>query len=448
MSWFNRLFDRQPAEPGVVTARSVTFDTTGCKVTSRSEDRIEWRDLHGDTIVASLDRGGSEVWPSPGDPPALDDHYRTEVAARRGGIVSIDPTEVCGLPACLVVTKFEELPAYVYEGTLAIPLQDVRFNLTMRAREHGTTGIREAFVSMVLFGHGFLTPPTPTGKPGPIRIPGWCIDPYEAAFDDTALCSVSDDERLDALFADHPLAKVRRWLATLPETLRIAPDVVPALSHGPQVPGREPRSRRSGVMSSFAVGMFFMRVGRMDVAERHFAEAVPLLDGEPAADGVDCATALTFLGLTREMQGRFVEAEWAMSRALPMFRAAVGDTDARTAQAASNLGRVCLNLGRIADADRLFREAVPVFEAGALDSDLAVALNGLGLVHAARGEHRDAIPLFERALEHFERAEKASGSPIADCATVLRNLARSFDSLGDRARAEEARARAARRKKS
>lgn len=63
------------------------------------------------------------------------------------------------------------------------------------------------------------------------------------------------------------------------------------------------------------------------------------------------------------------------------------------------------------------------------------ALNGLGLVHNARGLYVQALSCFERALEII-RTEH--GPEFSDCATVLRNMAISLQEIGEGRRAEDA----------
>ena len=74
-------------------------------------------------------------------------------------------------------------------------------------------------------------------------------------------------------------------------------------------------------------------------------------------------------------------------------------------------------------------------------SNAAVALNGLGLVRNQQGRYSDAIPLFEKALSGFEAAH---GPDFPDVATVLRNMAFSWQKLGDDRKARELLQRAAR----
>lgn len=51
-------------------------------------------------------------------------------------------------------------------------------------------------------------PPSRTGT----RVAGWFVDPYDPAWDDTALREYSDDERADVVFPNHPLSRVRTRL--------------------------------------------------------------------------------------------------------------------------------------------------------------------------------------------------------------------------------------------
>jgi len=101
----------------------------------------------------------------------------------------------------------------------------------MVAGEQGTTGVREAVVTADLMNQGKLT------------IDGykkyWCQDPYEPAYrgaDRSVLRSMSDDERYDEKFPEHPLSKVRRLLATLPSHVEYYSPIVPSRSDG-LIPG-------------------------------------------------------------------------------------------------------------------------------------------------------------------------------------------------------------------
>jgi hypothetical protein len=83
------------------------------------------------------------------------------------------------------------------------------------AGERGTTGVREAGVTAELMKAGKLTPQNFESS--------WASDPYDASYhgvDRSVLRFISDDERYDERFPEHPLSKVRRVLAALPTAVR------------------------------------------------------------------------------------------------------------------------------------------------------------------------------------------------------------------------------------
>ena len=81
---------------------------------------------------------------------------------------------------------------------------------TIVAREHGTTGIREALITSDLMNKGKLTLESYKAS--------WAQDPYDSSYcgvDRSILRCMSDDESYDQLFPQHPLSKVRRELYRL-----------------------------------------------------------------------------------------------------------------------------------------------------------------------------------------------------------------------------------------
>ena len=77
------------------------------------------------------------------------------------------------------------------------------------------TGVREAVVASNLMNAGKLTAEDYKRY--------WAEDPYEAAYrgvDRSVMRFMSDDESYDEQFPQHPLSKVRRVLAMLPNTMQ------------------------------------------------------------------------------------------------------------------------------------------------------------------------------------------------------------------------------------
>jgi len=312
MSWSTWFSKEEPRQPGRPTLRSVRFDTTGWRVDKKTPDSIEWRDLDGDVCIAQLVRIEAEATVPPSSLTEARVSFRTAAAPRKGGIVSVEQTDCHGILLTKAITKFEDLPAYTYEGTLEIPLRKATYTLSLMADEHGTTGTREAVTTAHLFQLGELKIPA-GGPPGVRRkLDGWFRDPYDAAYQGPTLHSLSDDERLDTLFPKHPLSKIRLWFAKIEETLSVDDDVRRDSTRS--IPGASNTGTADHTphrMSAFAIGMLYMEAGRFDLAERFFTEAIPLQGGEPPPDDVGVARKLMCLGLVREYQTKGVEAEWS-----------------------------------------------------------------------------------------------------------------------------------------
>jgi tetratricopeptide (TPR) repeat protein len=183
-----------------------------------------------------------------------------------------------------------------------------------------------------------------------------------------------------------------------------------------------------------------LEAGRFDEGERLLVVSISELERAVSVHDVLFAKHQVFLGLAQDCQGRYLDAESALSQARRIFKQNLGDDDLLTAQATLNLARVYISLERHNEAEPLLLRALSVFnEKHAPESNAGVALNGLRLVRNARGLYSEAIPCFEQALQIFERLH---GPDFVDCATTLRNLAASLRHAGNDRRAEEALERA------
>ena len=199
--------------------RLPTFETTGWHERQRSETNVVWTSDEGDSLTVN----GSA---SPGVPPFSNlEVWRTlcrGIAEDRGGaIVSGESFEEGAAPVFEFIYKREDGAGYLYGGQLFIPHQETVWVIGASAREHGTTGTREALVTAQLAGQGRLEiEPTPdaTGAGGKIR--NWFRDPYDPKYSGRVLRSIADDEEYDALVPHHPLSRLRRTLMTVRRTLR------------------------------------------------------------------------------------------------------------------------------------------------------------------------------------------------------------------------------------
>src|SRR5271166_5565897 len=128
------------------------FDTSGWigwKEEERLPTFVVWRHQLDDVLSAALIQDPVD------NPPVYNQEalrsYCRNLAARSGaGIVSVDIVEIGGAQALQLIYKREQLPTYIYTGMLVITLGRVEFVLRAVYGEHGTTGVREAFITSQL----------------------------------------------------------------------------------------------------------------------------------------------------------------------------------------------------------------------------------------------------------------------------------------------------------
>lgn len=460
----------------------VQFDTADWKPIRAASGTSQWQDGDGDTLRVRISHEPARFLADLVDLPSLRQHYRLQAEAAHGAIVSVEMVSVHGVPAVEVITKFERLPAYAFEGTLVFPFEASHCIVTIGSIERGTTGVRDAIITSHLVGRGELGLELPEkGAVGSMK--GWFQDPYLEDYRGVMLHSLSDDERLDPLFPRHPLSKVRRALARVEETATLdgTARADPRLPTGLVAASRDSKGgpdRARRPLAAVSVASLYMQAGQFDVAESMLRESllapsgsgdstfaettmelarVHLLRGKsgeavaelrrvvemrerPTIRNRSLAESLLLLGLAYDSRSEFSEAESTLRRALSLLGPAGNETDLLRATVTLNLGRVCISQGKVADAEPLFEQSLRDFEkrdrAGG-GTNTAIALNGLGLVANQREKYSNALELFEKALEIFEDAH------APDAATVLRNMSFSWQKLGNDAKAKSCLERAA-----
>jgi hypothetical protein len=180
-----------------------------------------WRDVDGDVLsLGSLGILTESFWHSDRpDEIELRKWCRGLAESRGGGLI-----EAFALDGEVrLIYKRLQKPAYTYTGMLIARVRQEWLIWTMVAGERGTTGVREAVVTANLMDAGKLTIDDYKLY--------WAQDPYEPTYrgvDRSVLRFMSDDEIYDEQFPQHPLSKVRRNLATLPNYVEYGPFVAQA----------------------------------------------------------------------------------------------------------------------------------------------------------------------------------------------------------------------------
>lgn len=174
-----------------------------------------WRDPTGDVLTLSA------VDPQSPDPLfACSNEAELRVFARRmaesrgGGL--IEAAMVAPPPGSVNRLIYKRLhgTGYAYTGMLIMVGPRTTLVWTAVAGERGTTGLREATVTVEMMRSGALTLESYQRS--------WAQDPYDPSYqgaDRRVLRFLSDDERYDERFPEHPLSTIRRVLAAIPSSV-------------------------------------------------------------------------------------------------------------------------------------------------------------------------------------------------------------------------------------
>lgn len=187
---------------------SIRFDTTGYDPQGEPQPgkvRV-WHTPPGDGL-------GVFFFPVPPDLPKdaasveeLASFYRRALGDSGGRLVEVSVVVAGGVPAVRTLLSVPQQPGgRAYVGSLTVPFRDFSFVLKCQCAERGTTGVKEALLFARLPADG---PPMQV-EGERCHVPGW--DP--------------DDERHDAEFPDHPVARARRVLTRVVGSLTVGPEI-------------------------------------------------------------------------------------------------------------------------------------------------------------------------------------------------------------------------------
>ena len=207
------LAQSAPAKPAAVNKQTSLVHLNMPQWTEEApKDGVRyWRDSDGDILSLAV-LPNKEVYPLASDETEQRKWCRSAAERRDAGLIEVRSVPSKIRPSASFINKRLKKPAYIYTGQLFTWVHGASVVWTVVAFERGTTGVREAVVTASLMNNGKLT------------LDGyeqsWAQDPYDPAYhgvDQSVLRFMSDDESYDEQFPKHPLSKVRRVLAALPE---------------------------------------------------------------------------------------------------------------------------------------------------------------------------------------------------------------------------------------
>ena len=167
--------------------------------------------------------------------------------------------------------------------------------------------------------------------------------------------------------------------------------------------------------------------GDADKAVELFQSAMKKLEDADARDSYAYVSILNNLALAFQSKGDLTQALEYASKALELMRAGSGN-EHEVASSLNNLASIRLGLGQLDTADELIAEALGMFEAmPEPDVHHAAALTTKAVLMCRKGNHRESLSDFRRALELTKRF---FGENI-EFAVCRRNISEVFELLGD-----------------
>ena len=201
----------------------VTFDTSGWHEHERSEKWIVWGN-GGDILSLAVVPVSRTTFKPMEREYWLDDARKM---ATPGGIVSVDSCTAACHPAIQIIYKRQKGLGYRYTGILLVEFGEYLCQVTVVCDERGPTGVREAMLQPGLLDDGTIKIQeypfyVKVFKRESGYLEGWFTDPYDPKYKGKVLRSVTDNEKYDEEFPDHPLSRLRSTLKTVRESLHFS----------------------------------------------------------------------------------------------------------------------------------------------------------------------------------------------------------------------------------
>lgn len=212
MPWWKRFMRGGSEVDSDERFRAVHLTLPGW-VEQGTEDGLRvWRDASEDVLSLAIPEDHFEL-PDLSDISLVRGWSRSLAEARDAGLIEVRVSDGKHGVGMGLIYKRLDRPAYCFTGMLFVPSQNHVW--TVVAVERGMTGSREATVTTELADDGELTPE---------NYEGYWRDPYDPSYsgvDVSVLRFISDDESYDERFPAHPLSKVRRVMAALPNSVQV-----------------------------------------------------------------------------------------------------------------------------------------------------------------------------------------------------------------------------------
>lgn len=193
-----------------VSVNSVRFNTAGWERGTASRDQIIWSKPGAELILHLIDQPAA----MPADASRLDEIRQVMRQSARdngGAIVESEVEKIAGYPCLKNILKFPMKPyGMSYIAMLTFPFKTCRFVIKIQAQETGVTGFRDTVIHQKLESEGVLKADDWSA---------WMHDPYDHAITEGIQYNLSEDEKFDSLFPDHPLSLIRNTIKAIESSI-------------------------------------------------------------------------------------------------------------------------------------------------------------------------------------------------------------------------------------
>jgi hypothetical protein len=205
--------------PPIDPLHAVHLEMTDWKEDQPHDKMRWWSNPHGDALTLAI-VGSLMGFPRLSDEQAWQKWARGLAESRTAGLIEVRASSGKNGAGMALIYKRLNKPAYAFTGMLIVLKGDASQVWTAVAKECGTTGVREALVTDELLKSGYTIEDYKSS---------FAQDPYDPSYlgvERSLLRFVSDDERYDERFPDHPLSRVRQTMAALPNAVTVASQII------------------------------------------------------------------------------------------------------------------------------------------------------------------------------------------------------------------------------
>jgi len=196
-----KLFNRKK-----ITINSISIPDFGWNKENNDSSFKQWNNPEQASLLSLNFFDIKPDLPTIKDEQMMRDFYRERITANGGGLIQIDIIDLKGHPALKSIFKFPQKPTgMAYLSSLIIPFENYSYVIKVQAAEAGISGIRDNTIAMILSNQGKIT----IGDEG---YEGWASDPYNPDIKKGPLMNLSEDEKYDTDFPNHPLSIIRASL--------------------------------------------------------------------------------------------------------------------------------------------------------------------------------------------------------------------------------------------